>query len=41
MTKSKDKFLLGYNMEVVIKWGNKNLVRGVYWGNFSWWRRDE
>ena len=29
----KMKFLLGYNMQIVIYWGDKNLM-----GHFSWWR---
>ena len=28
----KMKFLLGYNMKIVVLWGNKNLVRVFFFG---------
>ena len=36
MTSAKIEVFLGYNMNIVICWGqgNKNLVGGVYWGFF-------
>ena len=45
MTTAKNmKILLGCNMKIVYQFrrGNETLVGGeVYWGDFSWWERDE
>ena len=30
----KINFLLGYNMKIVVLWGDN-----IWWGHFSWWRK--